>query len=258
MDPLVTLLRENARISLEDAARQLAVSVEDVAARMVRRETQDLERAFDKFVRRRSVDDFFGWIIEYYADFEGVLATAFLPVMMSLAQLVGQAVAAELDETPTTPEEIGDFVEEYLDDFAEGYAASSKGQIQALQREAQAEDPNLFVEIFEEKLKERIEEWAEKKALKVALRQAFQAGNGLVVGNYTLKGVRELVWEASGENCPYCAKLDGTIISIDEFFIVFRHISLQQLDGFALSENGQRTSGKQEDQGDTDDGGFFT
>lgn len=192
---------------------------EDVAARMVRRETQDLERAFDKFVRRRSVDDFFGWIIEYYADFEGVLATAFLPVMMSLAQLVGQAVAAELDETPTTPEEIGDFVEEYLDDFAEGYAASSKGQIQALQREAQAEDPNLFVEIFEEKLKERIEEWAEKKALKVALRQAFQAGNGLVVGNYTLKGVRELVWEASGENCPYCAKLDGTIISIDEFFI---------------------------------------
>lgn len=193
---------------------------EDVAARMVRREVQDVQRAFEKQMRRRNVDAFFTWLIEYYADFRSVLAEAFHPVMMSLAQLIAQMVAAELDlDMPATQEEIGEFIQEYLDDFAEGYAAASRGQIQALQREAQAEDPNLFVEIFQEKLTGRLEEWLEKKAHKTALRQAFQAGNGLVVGNYTLKGVRELVWEASGENCPYCEKLDGKIISIDEFFV---------------------------------------
>ncbi len=50
MDPLISLLRENARISLEDAARQLAVSPEDIAARIDALEKQGVIRAYQAVV----------------------------------------------------------------------------------------------------------------------------------------------------------------------------------------------------------------
>ncbi|MEZ4684188.1 MAG: phage portal protein [Caldilineaceae bacterium] len=209
------------RASLADERRRIMEAYiplyQDVADRMVRREVQDIRRAFDKHMRKRNMDKFAEWLADYYKELEPVLADAFRPVMLSLAALVAQFVAAELDlEAPTTQDEISEFVDEYLAGFAEGYVASSEGQLRALATDSQNVE-GIFAEIFRDKLEERLEEWLLKKAAKVALRQSFQAGNGLIVANYTAKGVERLIW--TGGDCPFCAKLDGKTVSITEFFV---------------------------------------
>lgn len=191
---------------------------EEVAQRMVKREVQDIRRALDKSVRRRTVDDFFGWLEEYYKDYRSVLADAFRPLMLSLAQLLARQIGIELDlDVPTTQDELADFVGEYLEDFAEGTTAGSRNQLLAFRDEA-AQEEGSIQDYVVGKIEERLEEWLEKKAIKIAARQAFQAGNGLVVANYTVKGVKKLVWDANGGACAFCAKLDGKIIGIEEWF----------------------------------------
>jgi HK97 family phage portal protein len=191
---------------------------EDVAARMVRREVQDLQRALDKFTRRRNLIDFEQWLVEYYAGYAPILGDAFRPLILSLAQLIATQVGAELGETPVTTEEIGDFVEEYVEALGEGVAASSRGQITTIMREAESEG-NAVQEFVVEKIQERLEGWLETKARKLGRKQAYRAGNGLIVANYTIKGVRKIEWLTNSGACAFCAKLDGKIVSIEEFFI---------------------------------------
>lgn len=216
-----TVSERRARGLAEDRRQLMQTYValyEDVAARMVRREVQDIERALDKATRRRSIDEFYSWLSEYYIGYQSVLADAFRPLMMSLAKLIARQVGLELDlDEPATQEELAEFIDQYLADFAEGTTAGSKGQLLALRDEA-AQGDGSFQEFVIEKVKERLSEWLEKKAYKIAARQAFQAGNGLVVANYTVKGVRKLVWDANSGACAFCAKLDGKIIAIEEWF----------------------------------------
>ncbi len=56
MEPLLALLRQNARISLEDAARQLNWSVADVAARMEELENEGVIRAYQAVVNEEKLD----------------------------------------------------------------------------------------------------------------------------------------------------------------------------------------------------------
>jgi len=57
MNHLLALLKENARISLEDAARQLARSPEDIAEEMDRLEQQGVIRAYQAVVNEEKLDE---------------------------------------------------------------------------------------------------------------------------------------------------------------------------------------------------------
>jgi HK97 family phage portal protein len=210
------------RRSLADDRRELMEAYvplfEDVAARMVRREVQDVQRALDKSMRRRNINNFLSWLTEYYADYRSVLAESFSPIMFSLAQLIARMVASELNEAPVSQEEITEFVEEYLEAFAAGAAASSQGQIRTVIAEAEVEG-NGLQEFVVEKIQNRLQGWLETKARKMGRKQAYRAGNGLIVANYTVKGVRKIEWLTNSGACAFCAKLDGKIVSIEEFFI---------------------------------------
>ncbi len=190
----------------------------DVAQRMVRREVQDVERALDKYTRKRNVNDFFLWLVDYYADYRNVLLDAFRPVMMSLAKLIARAVAAELgDPQPTTDEEIASFVDEYLDVFADGAVASSRGQLETVAADATAEGDGVQ-EYVVDQIKDRLQGWLETKAEQMAKRQAYRAGNGLVIANYTTKSVKKIIWDAKASACAFCSKLDGRVVGIEEYF----------------------------------------
>ena len=193
---------------------------EDVAERMVRREVQDIERALDKFTRRRTVTEFVVWLDEYYDDFKSVLVKAFAPVMLSLSGVISASVAEELGDVEQVGEDdLSTFMDEYLDDFASGQTASGRKQIRGLLEEEPPEDEPDKQAFVVEKVKNRLQDWSLKKARKIATKQVFRAGNGLALTSYVTKGVRKISWRTSGDACPFCAKLDGKVIDAKEFFI---------------------------------------
>lgn len=186
----------------------------DVAARMVRREVNDVRRALNSFTTKRTIQDFVGWMDTFYSDYRGVLQEAFLPVMMSLAAQMSGVVADELDlEDAGVTDELRAFMDGYLEQFAALEAIGDQKQLEALIREALNEgaDPAPLVE-------ERLTGWEESKADKMALQQAFEAGNALIVAGYGAAGVLFLRWVTNSGACPFCRKLNGKVVGISEYF----------------------------------------
>lgn len=188
---------------------------EDVAARVVRRETNDLRRAIGKQLRRRSVADFRLWLDEFYREFGDVLTEQFDPLMRTYAAQVVTAAAEELDEDdPGVTSDMLDFIASYLSAFATGYTASSLNQLLALMTDAAAAGEDVA-----EAVEQRLDEWEEKKAGKTAQRQAYEAMNALTVAQYRIFGVVSLIWAARGKSCPFCRGLNGKKISINDYFV---------------------------------------
>ena len=53
----------------------------------------------------------------------------------------------------------------------------------------------------------------------IADREAVQFGSGLARAVWIAAGVTALKWRKVGDTCPFCSKLDGTIVGVLENFI---------------------------------------
>jgi hypothetical protein len=197
-------------------ARSYLPAYEDVATRLVRRETNDIRRAVDKFLRRRSIPEFTEWLDEFYADFQAIVERAFTPIMATYADQVLVLVAAELDaEVGDLDQELRDWIGGYLEIYASQWAASRQNQINAIIRDStgEAEDAADLID-------DRLVGWNETQPSKEALGQVFEASNALAVAAYGLFGITQLIWQASGgDSCPFCNGLHGTVVGIEDNFV---------------------------------------
>lgn len=187
----------------------------DVAARMVRREVNDVRRALESSTRKRTIQDFVLWLDTFYSEYRSVLQDAFLPTMMSLAEQMTGVVAGELDlEDAGVTEALRAFIDEYLAQFAALEAIGDQKQLEALIRQALNEgaDPVPLLE-------ERLTDWEGTKADKIAGQQAFEAGNALIVAGYAAAGVLFLRWVTNSGACAFCRKLNGKVVGIREYFV---------------------------------------
>ena len=198
--------------------RQLAIIQKplfrDAAARVVRREVNDVRKAAKEFLTRRNLSDFNQWLIEYYEQYPSFVEENMLPIFLSYAELVQAVAAQEIGLLTGMTEQMVGFVRAYVTNFINRYVGSSLNQLQAIAREAQAagEDPLPLIE-------QRLDEWEDKRPDKVANREVIQAGNAIALATYTSGGVLYKRWNAIGKDCPYCRRLDGMVIGIDQTFV---------------------------------------
>lgn len=203
------------RRSKQKLARDYVPLFGDVAGRMVRREVNDVRRAINKHLRKRSVSDFREWLLTFYAEFVGILVEGFTPLLQTYAAQVATATADELGkDDPGVTDELKEFIERYLAAVAEGYTASSRNQIEALITDAEAEGQDVAAAI-----EERLDGWEESRGDQMGLGQAFEAGNALAVALYGYFSVRRLRWAASGKSCAFCLRLSGKTAGIEEYFV---------------------------------------
>jgi HK97 family phage portal protein len=203
------------RVGRQKLARAMLPMFEDVAGRVIRREVNDVRRAVEKYLRRRAtVQEFRDWLTGFYAEFSGVWTDNFLPLLISYAEQVSGLTAAELDiDDPGVTDELRAFVDEYLANFGNAEAASSRRQMEALLEQAASDEEAADL------IEERLRGWEDTQPAKTGLRQAFEAVNALAIATYVVAGVTTLRWAASGESCPFCRKLNGKVIGINEYFI---------------------------------------
>ena len=196
-------------------ARDYIPLFSDVANRLVRREVNDVRRAVNKHLRKRSIGDFRTWLAEFYDEFAGVVAEAFDPLLRTYATAVATDVAAELDKDDSgLTDDLVDFIGRYLANVGEGHAASSRNQIEALITDAETEGQDAA-----DLIDERLDGWEETRGEQIALGQAFEAVNALTVSLFGYFSVRYLKWAASGASCPFCRRLSGRTVGIEQYFV---------------------------------------
>lgn len=197
-------------------ARAQASTLEDVAARIVRRETADIERAVKKYlVNGDDLQGFLLWIGQFYDEHAAFVARQMRPPLETVALLVLESVASELDDDGLTDQEADllDWLAEYVEGLGNRWSASNRGEIEALLREAEDNAARA------EQVQARLDGWAETEAQKVGRRESTRGVNALAKAAYLIAGVTTLMWVADGESCPYCQDLDGKRVGISSFFV---------------------------------------
>jgi HK97 family phage portal protein len=187
---------------------------EEAAGRAVKRETADIRKAAKSKLGTRSADGFETWLEDFYKQLRVWFPEYFRSLMLTYAESMMAAVAAELDGEPAPLDEsLRAWVEEYLANYTEVYAVGGEKQLRALLADTQDNQMTQTV------ILERLDGWDATKAGKEGFDQAFEAGNALSVFGYLAAGLRYLTWHASGRSCPLCNKMDGRKAKIDGYFL---------------------------------------
>jgi HK97 family phage portal protein len=183
------------------------------AGRLVRRQVIEIKRAVKKYLEKRALEDFQGWLNAFYADLTPLIEQQMAPVFRSLAETlipeVGNEIGLEIEFDETHEK----FLASYMESFEGRHVSSSRGQIVGIIEKTDPEDLGAAITT-------RLDEWDEKRAGKMARRETRQAGNAIVKVVYAAAGVEFLRWVAQGsDTCPYCQELDGQVVGINSVFI---------------------------------------
>ena len=184
----------------------------DAAVDFIGRETRNVLKAAKKHFENRDATLFDEWMEDYYNSYPDYIRTKLRPVMTGLATAINELASAEV---ASTPGEVNDFVEKYITRFIFEHVDSSKGQLQAIIRNAldEARDPYPDIE-------ERVSEWNEKRPGKIADDQTVSLANAVAVFAFAAGGREYLRWATiGGEACPYCEEMDGMRTLISKPFV---------------------------------------
>jgi len=195
-------------------AAQLPI-FQDVTARWLRRERNDVGNKARQLLKERSIQEFTLWLQEFYQEHARFISQQMWPVVRTYAELVAGAAYEEVGESyEEIPDELERFARSYANTLGSRHAIRSEERVRAVLQDAldTNEDP-------EDAITSEMESWPEDRAEDIAQEESSRANNAIAVTAYSLLGVMYLVSRAIGDSCPYCLDLDGTRIGINEFFL---------------------------------------
>ncbi|MDY6796967.1 MAG: phage portal protein [Actinomycetota bacterium] len=197
--------------------RRLALSYRrvfsDAAARLIKREVNDVAKAANKMLGSRSIEQFEAWLEDFYRELEHVAETMMGPAYQSYAEALLAAASQEIGVEAEMLAEFEAFTRRVIAGFASKHTGSSLGQLKQLLRMALGGvDPQPLIE-------ERLEEWEEKFPKKASERETIRFGGAFSRTFFFASGVTVLVWVASADACPLCMSLDGQTVGQNGYFV---------------------------------------
>lgn len=208
---LRALRSATARRRLSEAHNRIFV---DTAARILRREMNDVLNNARKIFKKRDMHAFRTWLDEFYQDHHEFIQRHMLPVFTAYAELVAAEAGDEIGETGEMTPELEQFIRSYVKSYADRHVGSSIGQIKSVAGEAvnAREEPVEALEV-------RFADWEEKRPKKIAMWETIQSNNAIAVEVFAAGGFLKVRWRAFGESCPYCRRLNGRVVGIRENFL---------------------------------------
>ena len=146
------------------------------------------------------------WLDDFYQKLPEDIRAKLGPVIRSFSEAIE---AATIDEIGVDTESIEDFINDYIDHYAERHVDSSLGQLTAL------------LEEDIEALETRVDEWADegKRAIKIATNETVSVSNGVYQAVAFTVGLGT-VWRIRGaKTCPFCKSLNGMRITKGQAFV---------------------------------------
>jgi HK97 family phage portal protein len=185
----------------------------EMAGRLARREAAEVKQAAELHLNRRDLVSFRNWLREYYEAWPGVAARTALPTIIAYAEAVLTDAAAEIDSDDPMLSDLSEFLNLYAEKFGGHWAQKSLGQVEAVLRDAEAEDADQLTAVTT-----RLDEWTEKRPDKVGALEVVMLAGALSAARWRRGGVTKIRWVASGRNCAFCSRLNGKIIGIEQVF----------------------------------------
>ena len=185
---------------------------EDLAARMLRREINDVGAAYRRFVKNRSLGDFIEWLEEFYTiDHRQWFYNQVLPYAQAYSDMIADAAGDEIGEEPDA-EALARYVAEYARVWSVRHTAKSEAEILAALDRQDAGGP-------EDALDGVFDRWRNKRPGNIALNETVRGANAVAKFMYLAGGILAMIWVAGADACDYCRGLDGTVIGINDLFI---------------------------------------
>lgn len=182
--------------------------LQPVAARILRREINDVGSAARKHFKRRSKTEFLTWLDDFYLEHQEFITREMLPVILSYAELVANEAGEEVGSRVPS-ENLQRFIASYVAALATRQAALSASQVR---QAIDSEDP-------EGELEKTFDKWRDQRPKNLAKDETVRSGNAVAIMVYLAAGVLSKRWMAFGKDCPYCNDLDGRSIGIELSFI---------------------------------------
>lgn len=185
----------------------------DAAGRLLKRETDAVRAAAERWLGSRDIGEFSQWLDTFYGpDWSETVERAYTPAVMELAENITADAASEAGAPAEWTSEDEKFARAYARQLAESQAGRSRDQLKAL----------LTAVVVSEALdaiNQRLSEWQQTRAERVAARETTKLANSATLDRWDRAGVRTVRWVTRGENCNYCAGLAGKVIGIRDSFL---------------------------------------
>lgn len=209
--------------------------ISDAAQRVVNRESNDILNAARRFARRPDgLADFRRWLDGFLDEHQAFVRERLWSATWSLAQLAADEAHIEAQEAGHEGTVDDDALRRFMDDYifsrAQGWVAMLRSDIYAaLARseesrtdqgdrsdlERRADEPPPWLAETEAELDRRREneadDWGRDESTRVV--------NAVAVTVWAALGVMFLRWLSSGENCPYCDRMNGRTVGIAQWFV---------------------------------------
>ncbi len=191
-----------------------------VADRLIIRETESVRGIVTKVYGERNAEEFGNDLIRFYENFLEIVRAAFTPLLTTYADTIKSIIAEELGRDISPDPTFEQFTEEYINGFSVRYVRKSRKQLDAIVNE-------VPIEQQADAVLERLDQWENgnpdgsgtPRRDKLADNESVRAMGALSKAAYAAASVLTLRWVTFGTNCPFCNKLDGKIIGIQENFM---------------------------------------
>ena len=187
---------------------------QDTAARILRREKNDIKKQVKKTLSNRDMIEFLMWLEDYYQNHADFVKRKMATVNNSYGEAVAFEALEEIEQDP----EVSPEAQRFIDSYTGGYAARHVGISQDLIRRAITESQQEEMDPDEAILLE-LEAWDNERAAMIAREESTRFNNALAKTLFVMGGVQKIRSVAFGDSCPYCKALDGVVIGVNEYFI---------------------------------------
>ena len=196
---------------------------EDVAARITKREANDIGNAARRLLGKGQVDEFETWLERFYEEHLGYVERQYRPVVRSYAAQIAALTGRELDKEGNAPD-VSTFVDAYVEAAARRQVGRTRARVRkALRRgpdgERRADDMGEVDEDLLGWIEEELTRLRENEPAHLAREESVRASNALALALYLAWQVFRKTWVTFGDNCPYCDSLAGRTIDINAMFL---------------------------------------
>jgi hypothetical protein len=197
-----------------EAEREIAESIRRINAEQYKEVTDKLPSVIEKAIDPTKLFDIEKWI--------GITVDAMTPIMESLYESEGKAAASELgitDLNPISDENAAKALHESIAKMSDSYQNTVLSQLEKAINEGLSKGDSLAD--ITSAVGEVYGAADDYGAERIAKTEAFRTTNASLKETWKQSGVVKTIkwYTASGEPCPFCKALDGTVISIDSNFL---------------------------------------
>lgn len=185
----------------------------ETALRILRGEEREVRKALALHLAGRSVLSFTEALRHLYRE-DGELR-AFIereasPMILGMGMAIFDEAADEI-ANPTSR----DGLDELFGSMVRAYVARHAAVSETALRQTAEETTGDLDEAFDVTFRH----WQQERADRIARRETVQQSRALAKQAYARSGVQRLRWVTVGDNCPFCQRLSGRIIRIDQNFV---------------------------------------